>query len=87
MVKFNKMLFPEVLMLKIALTWSLSILLYWYLKSRNNDRYILHAWLDKDYRSPGMHMPGNCTSMNMIIHIVKDADELGRVQLALVITN
>ncbi len=24
------------------------------LKSTNNDRHILHAWLDKDYKSSGM---------------------------------
>ncbi len=41
-------------MLKIALTWSWSIPIYWYLKSTNNDRHILHAWLNKNYRSPGM---------------------------------
>ncbi len=41
-------------MLKIALTWSWSIPIYWYLKSTNNDRHILYTWLDKDYRSPGM---------------------------------
>ncbi len=30
------------------------MLLYCYFTSTNNDRYILHAWLDKDYSSPGM---------------------------------
>ncbi len=37
-------------MLKIALTWSWSIPTYWYLKNINNDRHILHTWLNKDYR-------------------------------------
>ncbi len=39
-------------MLKIALTWSWWIPIYWYIKSTNNGRHILHAWMDKDYRSP-----------------------------------
>ncbi len=43
-----------VLMLKIALTWSWSKPIYWYIKCTNNDRHILHALLDKDYKSPGM---------------------------------
>ncbi len=41
-------------MLKVALTCSWSIPLYWQFKSTNNDRHILHAWLHKVYRSPGM---------------------------------
>ncbi len=41
-------------MLKVALTWSWSILLDWHMISINNDRHLLHAWLDKDYSSPGM---------------------------------
>ncbi len=44
----------SVFMLKIALTLSWSIPIYWHLKSTNNDRNILHTWLDKDYRSPDM---------------------------------
>ncbi len=44
----------SVLMLNVALTWSWSILLYWHLISIKNDRHLLHAWLDKDYSSPGM---------------------------------
>ncbi len=54
-----------VIMLKIALTWSWSISIYWYLKSTNNDRHILHAWLDKDFRSPGMNIVV-CKHFNMI---------------------
>ncbi len=27
------------------------------INTTNNDRHILHAWLDKDYRSPGMYTP------------------------------
>ncbi len=47
-----------VLMLKVALTWSWSILLHWHLISIKNDRHLLHAWLDNDYSSPGMlHFP------------------------------
>ncbi len=45
----------SVLILKRALTWSWWIPICWHHKSTNNDRHILQAWLDKDYRSPGMY--------------------------------
>ncbi len=41
-------------MLKVALMWSWSMSLYRHLTITNNGRHILHAWLDKDYRLPGM---------------------------------
>ncbi len=69
MVQFNKMWFPEVLMLKVALMWSWSIPLYWHLQSRNNDRHILHTWLDKDYRLQSRNLaPGYIH--NYLVYIV-----------------
>ncbi len=56
----------SVLMLKIALTWSCSIPIYWHLTSTNNGRHILHAWLDKDFRSLGMVM---CSLIIYVQHI------------------
>ncbi len=39
---------------------SWSILLYWHFICTNNDRYLLHAWLDKDYSSPSMSNEYRC---------------------------
>ncbi len=36
--------------------WSLSIPLYWHITSTHNSRHILHTWLNKNYRSPGMYL-------------------------------
>ncbi len=57
------------LLLKIALTWSWSIPVYWLLKGTNNDRHILHTWLDKDYRSPVMWKVKARVQTSHIMHL------------------
>ncbi len=66
----------RVLMLKKALMCSWSIPVNWHLKNTNNDRHILHAWLDKDYRLPGMWIPEVQLSLNVTFVYVSDSDQV-----------